>query len=54
MVGFVAKIWNDESGATAIEYALVASFIGMAIVSTASLLGTNLNSTFQTVKTGLE
>ncbi|MBN8997196.1 MAG: Flp family type IVb pilin [Rhizobiales bacterium] len=37
---------KDESGATAIEYGLIASLIGVAIIVGAGLLGTSLNTTF--------
>ena len=40
---------RDEAGATAIEYALIASFIAVAIVAAAKGIGTNLNSTFNNV-----
>ena len=37
---------KDESGATAIEYGLIATLIGVAIIVGAGALGTNLNATF--------
>lgn len=37
---------KDESGATAIEYGLLAALIGVAIVGGAKSLGTNLNNSF--------
>jgi pilus assembly protein Flp/PilA len=40
---------KDESGATAIEYGLIASLIGVAIIVGAGLLGTSLNNTFSTL-----
>ncbi len=40
---------NDESGATAIEYGLIASLISVAIITAVTALGTGLNSTFTTV-----
>jgi pilus assembly protein Flp/PilA len=36
----------DRSGATAIEYGLIASLVAVAIITGASALGTNLNLTF--------
>jgi pilus assembly protein Flp/PilA len=36
----------DESGATAIEYGLIATLIGVAIIAAATTLGTKLNGTF--------
>lgn len=37
----------DRSGATAIEYGLIASLVAVAIITGAGALGTNLNQTFQ-------
>ena len=45
------RFLHDESAATAIEYGLIASLIGVAIIAGASALGTSLNSTFQAVST---
>ena len=44
---------RDESAATAIEYGLIASLIGVAIIAGAAALGTSLNSTFQSVSTSI-
>jgi pilus assembly protein Flp/PilA len=44
---------NDESGATAIEYGLIAAGISVAIIATVMTLGTQVNSTFTTVSTQL-
>jgi pilus assembly protein Flp/PilA len=41
-----AKFLKDESGATAIEYGLIAALIALAIVSGATLLGNALDSQF--------
>jgi pilus assembly protein Flp/PilA len=49
MKTIVKRFVKDESGATAIEYGLIASLIGVAIIAGASALGTNLNSTFQAI-----
>lgn len=43
----------DESGATAIEYALIASGIALAIVVAVQGIGTALNTTFTSVSTAL-
>jgi pilus assembly protein Flp/PilA len=40
---------KDESGATAIEYGLIATLIGVAIIAGATALGTALDDTFQGV-----
>jgi len=47
------EFWNDESGATAIEYALIAAGIAVAIVAGVNALGTQLNTKFNTIKTKL-
>jgi len=41
-----ARFLKDESGATAIEYGLIASLIAVAIIAGAKALGTNLNTMF--------
>jgi pilus assembly protein Flp/PilA len=40
---------TSESGVTAIEYALLAALIAIAIITAVTLLGTNLTATFNTV-----
>ena len=45
----VERFLRDESGATAIEYALVASLISIAIVAGATAIGGTLSGTFTTV-----
>jgi pilus assembly protein Flp/PilA len=40
---------NDESGATAIEYGLIAALIAVAAIAAFQLVGTNLSSIFNTV-----
>ena len=44
---------KDESGATAIEYGLIAAGIAVAIITVVNGLGTQLNTTFSKVKTAL-
>jgi len=44
-----AKFIRDESGATAIEYGLIAALIAVAIIAAVELVGTNLTTTFNTV-----
>jgi pilus assembly protein Flp/PilA len=48
-----ANFVKDESGATAIEYGLIAALIALAIVTGASLLGNALNAQFKNVATQL-
>jgi pilus assembly protein Flp/PilA len=40
---------KDESGVTAIEYALIAALIAVAAIAAFTLVGTNLSTTFSTV-----
>jgi pilus assembly protein Flp/PilA len=47
MHAVVSRFLADESGATAIEYALIASLASIMIIAGASLLGTKLNDIFQ-------
>jgi pilus assembly protein Flp/PilA len=44
----------DESGATAIEYGLIAAGISVAIITVVAGLGTKLNTTFTTISTALK
>ena len=44
---------RDESGATAIEYALIAAGIGIAIITAVNALGTEISSKFDSIKTSL-
>lgn len=48
------KFLGDESGATAIEYALIAMGIGVVIVTAVNGVGTNLGTTFVSVSTALK
>jgi pilus assembly protein Flp/PilA len=50
----VLRFMKDETGATAIEYGLIAAGIALAIVATVQALGTQLNATFSTVSTALK
>ena len=45
-MSLIAKFLNDDSGATAIEYGLIAAGISVAIIAVVQGLGTKLNSTF--------
>ena len=44
----------DESGATAIEYGLIAAGISVAIIAVVQGLGSKLNTTFTSIATGLK
>jgi pilus assembly protein Flp/PilA len=49
MSNFVSRFAKDESGATAIEYGLIAALIAVAIIVGLKALGTALNSNFTSV-----
>jgi pilus assembly protein Flp/PilA len=48
------RFLNDQTGATAIEYGLIAAGISIAIIAVVQGLGTNLNTTFTSVQTALK
>ena len=50
----ILRFIRDESGATAIEYGLIAAGISVAIIAVVQALGTNLNTTFTSVSTALK
>jgi len=49
MTKFVKSFANDESGATAIEYGLIASGIAVAIIVAVQNIGSSLNSMFSAI-----
>ncbi|MCO6051439.1 Flp family type IVb pilin [Mesorhizobium sp. RP14(2022)] len=51
MVKLFARFKKDESGATAIEYGLIAALIGVAIIVGAGSLGNTLNKKFDSIAT---
>jgi len=50
----VVQFLKNESGATAIEYGLIAAGIAVAIIAVVNGLGTQLNATFTSVSTQLK
>jgi pilus assembly protein Flp/PilA len=50
----VAQFCNNQSGATAIEYGLIAAGISVAIIAVVVGLGTQLNTTFSSVSSQLK
>jgi len=54
MTAFVLRFLTDDSGATAIEYGLIAAGISVAIIAVVEALGTNLNTTFSSVSSALK
>jgi pilus assembly protein Flp/PilA len=54
MKNLLARFLKDESGATAIEYGLIAAGIAVAIITAVQTLGTTLNGVFTSVDTKLK
>jgi pilus assembly protein Flp/PilA len=54
MTKVLLRFINDERGATAIEYGLIAAGIAVAIIAVVQGLGTNLNATFTSVSTAIK
>jgi pilus assembly protein Flp/PilA len=54
MKNLIARFVKDESGATAIEYGLIAAGISLAIIAVVNGLGTNLNAKFTSINTSLK
>ncbi|HLQ91021.1 MAG TPA: Flp family type IVb pilin [Xanthobacteraceae bacterium] len=50
----LSKFAKDESGATAIEYGLIAALIAVAIIVALTSVGSNLTATFTSVGTSLK
>lgn len=48
------RFMRDESGATAIEYGLIAAGISVAIITVVGTLGSSLKTTFTSVQTALK
>jgi len=53
MTKFISKFVQDESGATAIEYGLIAALIAVVIISAVTTLGTTISGKFEAVTTGM-
>jgi pilus assembly protein Flp/PilA len=54
MIRILKKFIADESGATAIEYGLIAAGISLAIIAIVNGLGTKLNTKFTSINTSLK
>jgi pilus assembly protein Flp/PilA len=54
MIAMFRKFWADETGATAIEYGLIAAGISLAIIAIVNGLGTKLNTKFTSVNNSLK
>jgi len=53
MLRLIKNLLSDETGATAIEYGLIAALIALAAISALTNIGRNLSTTFNTVSTKL-
>ncbi len=53
MTNLFSRFVRDESGATAIEYGLIAALIAVVIITAVTAVGTALTTTFGKVSTGL-
>lgn len=49
LVQKVRNFWYDEAGATAVEYGLMVALIAGAIIAAVQLVGTNLNTLFNSI-----
>jgi pilus assembly protein Flp/PilA len=54
MKAYLIRFWRSNSGATAIEYAMIAGGIAVAIAATVTKLGSTVNGLFQSVLTSLK
>ena len=52
MANIVSRLLKNRRGATSIEYALIATFIALAIIGSVTLVGTDLEAVFNDVAAG--
>lgn len=53
-MNMISRFMNDESGATAIEYGLIAALIGVALITVLGSVASSLSTTFTKVSTELD
>jgi pilus assembly protein Flp/PilA len=53
MSKFVTRFMSDESGATAIEYGLIAALVAVVLVTALGVLGTKISGTFDKVSNAM-
>lgn len=53
MIAKLRAFWKNQSGATAIEYGLIAALISIAAITAMGTLGNNLSNTFTSVANNL-
>jgi pilus assembly protein Flp/PilA len=54
MLAKIRQLLTDESGATAIEYSLIAAGVALAIITSVKGIGPKLNTTFSSISTQLK
>ena len=54
MKSLISKFFKDESGATAIEYGLIAAGIAIAIITAVKGVGSQLSTTFNNISSSLK
>jgi pilus assembly protein Flp/PilA len=54
MKNLALRFWQDQTGATAIEYGLIAAGISIAIIAVVNGLGTNLSGMFTSINSSLK
>ncbi len=54
MLDAFAQLLKDDTGATAIEYGLIAALIAVGIIGAARLLGSQISSTFNSVAANMQ
>jgi pilus assembly protein Flp/PilA len=54
MLKTMIRIFKGDSGATAIEYGLIAALIGVAIIAGAGAVGNNLNTVLTTISNSIK
>ncbi|HEY4077372.1 MAG TPA: Flp family type IVb pilin [Rhizomicrobium sp.] len=53
-MNLISRFIRDESGATAIEYGLIAALIAVVIIGAVSLVGTSLSTKFTAISTAVD
>ena len=54
MSAFISRFVKDHSGATAIEYGLIAGLIAVVVIGAVTSIGTNLSAKFTTIANALK
>ena len=49
----LSKLIRDERGVTALEYALIASLVGITVISAVTLMGGNIKTVFSSIATSI-